>query len=169
MAVYTVNYSKLSGKYHPTAKVIGTVSMKKLAQRLSDRSTVTLSDAYAVLAEIGDVMSDFLAEGYSVELAGLGSFRYTIDSKKKGQDSADKVSSADINGVRLRFIPETTRNSDGTVASRAGIADGVTWTRWGDATASSATEEEDTSTEEEDETTNDSGSGSTDTGDSNPL
>ena len=116
MAFYKIQYSKLNKKYYPAAKIVGQVSMKKLAKKLSDRSTVTLSDCYAVLAEIGDVMSDFLASGYSVELTGLGSFRYTIDSSKNGKDTPEEVSAADINGERIRFIPEMTRNSDRTVA-----------------------------------------------------
>ena len=103
MAFYKVNYSKLSKKYHPTAKVLGNISMKKLARRLSDRSTVTVSDCYAVLAEIGDVMSEYMASGYSVEIQGLGNFRYTIDSSKNGKETAEEVSAADINGVRIRF------------------------------------------------------------------
>ena len=144
MAFYKIQYSKLNKKYYPAAKIVGQVSMKKLAKKLSDRSTVTLSDCYAVLAEIGDVMSDFLASGYSVELTGLGSFRYTIDSSKNGKETAEEVSAADINGVRIRFIPEMTRNADKSVATRTGIAESVNWTLWG-AEEKEATDDDDAS------------------------
>ena len=144
MAFYKVNYSKLSKKYHPTAKVLGNISMKKLARRLSDRSTVTVSDCYAVLAEIGDVMSEYMASGYSVEIQGLGNFRYTIDSSKNGKETAEEVTAADINGVRIRFIPEMTRNADKSVATRTGIAESVSWTLWG-AEEKEATDDDDAS------------------------
>ena len=144
MAFYKVNYSKLSKKYHPTAKVLGNISMKKLARRLSDRSTVTVSDCYAVLAEIGEVMSEYMASGYSVEIQGLGNFRYTIDSSKNGKETAEEVSAADINGVRIRFIPEMTRNADKSVATRTGIAENLQWTLWG-AEDTEATDDDDAS------------------------
>lgn len=160
MAFYKIQYSKLNKKYYPAAKIVGQVSMKKLAKKLSDRSTVTLSDCYAVLAEIGDVMSDFLASGYSVELTGLGSFRYTIDSSKNGKDTPEEVSAADINGERIRFIPEMTRNSDRTVATRAGIAENVQWTLWG---------AEDTEADTDDDDASQGGSGGSNDDGNNPL
>ena len=160
MAFYKVNYSKLSKKYHPTAKVLGNISMKKLARRLSDRSTVTVSDCYAVLAEIGDVMSEYMASGYSVEIQGLGNFRYTIDSSKNGKETAEEVTAADINGVRIRFIPEMTRNADKSVATRTGIAESVSWTLWG---------AEDTDADTDDDDASQGGSGGSNDDGNNPL
>ena len=131
MAFYKPRLKKRSGLYYPEAVTVGKqVSTKQLAQALSDRSTVTLSDARAVLRELGAVMSTYMAQGRSVQLEGLGSFRYTINAQKQGVETLEEVSPLQIKSIRVRFVPETTRNADGTVATRSCQPGAVDWFLW---------------------------------------
>ena len=144
MAFYKARYHKTSQKWYPHAVVVGkSTTTKELAQALSDRSTVTLSDCRAVLSEIGLVMAEFMAQGKSVKLEGLGSFRYSICSAKKGVEAEEKVSADQISAIRVRFVPETSRNADGTVATRSCQPGAVEWVKLGaeEAKEGSASEE----------------------------
>ena len=132
MAFYKARFQKTSQKWYPHAVVVGkSISTKELAQALSDRSTVTLSDCRAVLSEIGLVMAEFMAQGKSVKLEGLGSFRYGICSAKNGVETEEKVSASQISAIRVRFVPETSRNADGTVATRSCQPGAVEWLKLG--------------------------------------
>ncbi len=173
MAFYKVRLQKRSGLYYPQAVVVGKkVTTKQLGKALSDRSTVTLADTLAVLSELGGVMSTFMAQGRSVHLEGLGNFRYTINAQKQGVEKEDEVSANQIRSIRVRFVPEVTRNMDRTVATRSLQPTAVDWMLWGDQSVKSVTGPDDETEKDE----NASGSGQSGTGgggtggeDSNPL
>ncbi len=132
MAFYKVRLQKKSGLYYPQAITVGKqVSTKQLGKALSDRSTVTLADTLAVLSELGTVMSTFMAQGRSVQLEGLGCFRYTINATKQGVEKEEDVSANQIKSIRVRFVPEMTRNADKTVATRTMQPTAVDWFLWG--------------------------------------
>lgn len=167
MGFYKVRRHKKTLLYYPQAITVGKqVTMAQVATLLSDRSTVTKADAYAVLSELGSVMSTFMAQGRSVHLEGLGSFRYTINATKQGVEKEEDVSPAQIKSIRVRFVPEMTRNSDKSVATRSMQPSPVDWFKWGAEEKETATDEETPETPDD----NTSGSGGTNTGeDSNPL
>lgn len=62
----------------------------------------------AVLEALSGVMGDYMAQGRSVKLDGIGSFFFQSSATGNGKDKAEDVSASDINGVKVRFIPETT-------------------------------------------------------------
>lgn len=160
MAFYKARFQKKSGLWHPQSVVVGkSISTKELAKALSDRSTVTLADCRAVLSEIGAIMGEFMAQGKSVKLEGLGNFRYVINSAKQGVETEEEVSAGQISAIRVRFVPENFRNADGTVATRSCIPNAVEWLKLG------AEEEE---AEGGDDTSGDEGTDDGGTG-SNPL
>ena len=131
MAFYKIRKKKVNGLFYPEAVVMGKqVSTMEIATMLSDRSTVTRADTLAVLSDLGSVLSTFMAQGRSVKLDGIGSFRYTICAKKQGVESEEKVSTNQIKNVRVRFIPETTRNSDNSVATRSMQTFNIDWVKW---------------------------------------
>ena len=133
MAFYKPVYKKISGKYYPQAVVRGKqITTKELAAALADRSTVTTADVYAVLIDLGKVMGTYMAQGRSVKLEGLGSFRYAITARKQGVDTAEEVTAASIVGTLVRFSPESTRNADHTTATRTMVAGSVEWTKYAD-------------------------------------
>lgn len=131
MAFYKVRFQKKSGLYYPQAITMGKqITTAQVAEMLADRSTVTKADAYAVLSELGSVMSTFMAQGRSVHLDGIGSFRYSINSQKQGVEKEEEVSVAQIKGIRVRFVPEMTRNADKSVATRSMQPTSVDWFLW---------------------------------------
>ena len=131
MAFYKVRFQKKSGLYYPQAITMGKqISTAQVAEMLADRSTVTKADAYAVLSELGSVMSTFMAQGRSVHLDGIGSFRYCINSQKQGVEKEEEVSVAQIKSIRVRFVPEMTRNADKSVATRSMQPTAVDWFLW---------------------------------------
>ena len=87
------------------------VTTKEVADRLAQISTVSRADVYAVLMDLAGVLADYMAQGRSVKIDSLGTFYYTITASGNGVDSADKVNASQITGVRVRFIPEATKNS----------------------------------------------------------
>lgn len=131
MAFYVARKKKVSGLYYPESIVVGKqITTAQVAEMLSDRSTVTKADAYAVLSELGAVMSIFMSQGRSVHLDGIGSFRYTINAHKQGVETEEEVGVAQIKGIRVRFTPEMTRNSDMSVATRSMQPTAVDWFLW---------------------------------------
>lgn len=127
MTFYKVRKKK-NGLYYPESVTTGKqITTKQLADTLSDRCTVTRADTLAVLTDLGKVMSIYMAAGSSVKLDGIGSFRYTINASKNGVETPDEVDATNIKGVRVRFTPETTRNSDKTIATRSMQAYNVEW------------------------------------------
>ena len=73
MAFYKKVFNEKFGVYYPAAVVVGQpVPVKKVAERLSRMCTVTYADVMAVLGELPGVMADYMAQGKSVRLDGLG-------------------------------------------------------------------------------------------------
>ena len=132
MAFYKVRFQKKSQLYYPQSITVGKqITTAQVAEMLADRSTVTKADAFAVLSELGSVMSTFMAQGRSVHLDGIGSFRYSINAQKQGVEKEEEVSVAQIKSIRVRFVPEMTRNADKTVATRSMQPTAVDWFLWG--------------------------------------
>lgn len=63
-------------------------------------------------------MGDYMAQGRSVKLDGIGSFFFQSSATGNGKDKAEDVSASDINGVKVRFIPETTYKRGGGSAKK---------------------------------------------------
>lgn len=62
MAFYKKTYNKKTEVYYPRAITIGTaINTDQIAEALADRSTVTKTDVKAVLTEMADVMSQYMA------------------------------------------------------------------------------------------------------------
>ena len=105
MAFFKKQQKKINGKWYPASYVGKPVTTDEVADRLSKISTVSRADTYAVLKDLADVLSDYMAQGRTVKLEGLGTFYYTAAANGQGVDSPEKVTAAQITGVRIRFIP----------------------------------------------------------------
>ncbi len=82
-------------------------------------------------------MGDYMAQGRSVKLDGIGSFYFTAATNKNGVATEKEVTAALINGVRVRFIPETrfrgggTRTAGGGRRAVRGLSDvDIEWEEW---------------------------------------
>lgn len=155
MAFYKKTQKKINGLWYPQSVTVGKpVTTDEVADRLAQISTVSRADVYAVLKELGGVMGDYMANGRTVKLDGVGTFYYTAASNGNGVESADKVNASQITGVRVRFIPETTRTSRGRVATRSLVADNIFWEEWGGTTTEPGSSEGGGSTGGEDQDDN---------------
>ena len=116
--------------------MVGTpVTTKQVAERLARESTVSLADVYAVLLSLGSVLGDYMSQGRSVKLDGIGSFYFTATANKNGVAKEEDVSAKQINGVRVRFIPETSYKQNGsTPAGRRATRNltdvSIEWEEW---------------------------------------
>lgn len=138
MAFYKKRQQKTNGLWYPQSITVGKpASTDEVADRLSKISTVSRADTYAVLKDLGSVMGDIMASGRSVKLEGLGSFYYTANTAKQGVATPEEVSAKQITGARVRFIPETTRNSNNQVVTRSMVSTNLFWEEWGGSTSSS--------------------------------
>ncbi len=127
MAFFKKIQQKINGKWYPKSVTVGKpVTTKEVSDRLAQISTVSRADTYAVLMELAGVLADYMSQGRTVKLDGLGTFYYTCVSNGKGVDSAEKVNANQISGTRVRFIPESRRQ--GSAVTRALIGENVTWT-----------------------------------------
>lgn len=128
MAFFKKIQQKINGKWYPRSVTVGKpVTTKEVSDRLAQISTVSRADTYAVLMELAGVLADYMAQGRTVKLDGLATFYYTLTASGNGVESADKVSTSQISGVRVRFIPEATKKSGSKSMNRTLISDNIFW------------------------------------------
>ena len=117
MAFYKKVKQKGDDKWHPRAVTKGhPYTTDEIARLLSEMSTVTPGDTYAVLMNLGEVLGKLMSSGHSVKLKGIGTFYYTCRSEGTGVDTPEEVSPAQITADTLhpRILPRAMRTSDGT-------------------------------------------------------
>ncbi|MEG0887032.1 MAG: HU family DNA-binding protein [Bacteroides sp.] len=132
MAFFKKIQQKINGLWYPKSITVGKpVTTDQIADRLAQISTVSRADTYAVLKDLGSVMADYMVQGRTVKMDGLGTFYYTAVASGQGVDAPEKVKSTHITGVRVRFIPEATRNNVNKVTTRALVSDNIFWEEWG--------------------------------------
>ena len=109
MAFFKKVKKKITGLWYPQVVTVGKpVTTDQVADRLAQMSTVSRGDTYAVLKDLGGVLASFMSEGRTVKLEGVGTFYYTINADK-GIAKPEEVTAKQIKGVRVRFIPESSR------------------------------------------------------------
>ena len=131
MAFFKKQFNEKTGVYFPQAVTVGSpVETRKIADRLAQISTVSRADVLAVLAELPGVMADYMAQGKSVRLDGLGTFRYTLDTKGVATEEEFDFQ-AQVKAVRVSFIPQregaVTR---GGTATRPLVPTDIEWQEW---------------------------------------
>ena len=118
MAFYKKVKQKGDDKWHPRAVTKGhPYTTDEIARLLSEMSTVTPGDTYAVLMNLGEVLGKLMSSGHSVKLKGIGTFYYT----------PEEVSPAQITAVQIRFIPEYYRGQCGQVTERTLLSPHIEW------------------------------------------
>ena len=135
MAFWKKIQMKINKKWYPKSVLVGNpVSTEQLCKRIGAESTVSPADVRAVFTALAPIMADYMSQGRSVKLDGIGSFYFTAVSAKGGVDAAEKVSANQIVGVRVRFNPETrfTKNGSGTGKhATRGLSDTlIEWEEW---------------------------------------
>ena len=118
---------KLNGKWYPRSLTVGTCTTKYVAERLSQMSTVSLGDTYAVLLGLGEVMGELMELGQSVKLEGIGTFYLSGQAKGRGVDTPEEVSGEQFTKLTVGFIPEYSRAQNGKVVKRTIVPKDVEW------------------------------------------
>lgn len=120
-------FNKQQAVYYPRAIVQGKpVETENIAKDLARISTVSNSDVQAVLGDISTVMHNRMSQGKSVHLKGLGYFRYVLDSKGV-KDLNDFDFQKQVQAVRVEFIPERSRMSNGSYTRALVDSDELEW------------------------------------------
>ena len=131
MAFYKKQFNEKFGVYHPQAVTVGKpIDTDKIAERLAKISTVSKADVVAVLAELPGVMADYMSQGKSVHLEGLGNFRYTLSTE--GVQNPDEFDfQKQLKAVRVTFTPERKGgNTRGATATRSLVPADIEWYEW---------------------------------------
>lgn len=130
MAFFKKVQNKINGMWYPQSVTVGKpVTTDEAARRLAIESTVSPAETYAVLKALGGVLADFMANGRTVKLEGLGTFYYTAATGSSMTDP-DKVTASQITGVRVRFIPEVRANSSHQITTRSLVSNNIFWEEW---------------------------------------
>lgn len=113
--------------YYPRAIVQGKpVETETIAKDLAKISTVSNSDVQAVLGDIAGVMHTRMAQGKSVHIKGLGYFRYALDTKGVA-NLVDFNFEKQTQAVRVEFVPERSKLSNGTYTRALVDSDTLEW------------------------------------------
>ena len=132
MAFYKKVKAKINGKWYPRSITVGKpVTTTELGQRISDKCTVNQADVDAVLTALGGVLGEFMKEGHTVKLNGVGTFYYTSNASGNGVADEKDVTASQITDVRVRFIPEKHTSSSGKIISRGLVHSSISWDEWG--------------------------------------
>ena len=132
MAFFKRTLKKVNNLWYPQSVTWGKpVTTREVANELSAISTVTRGDTFAVVENLGRVLSNYMAQGRTVKLDGVGTFYYTACASKKGVKTAEEVNASQINSVRVRFLPEIGRTVGGRVTTRSMVDTKIVWEEWG--------------------------------------
>ena len=78
MAFFRRIQKKVNDLWYPQSVTWGkAVTTREVADELSVLSTVTRGDTYAVMENLGRVLSNFMGQGRTVKIDGVGTFYYT--------------------------------------------------------------------------------------------
>lgn len=120
-------FNQKQAVYYPRAIVQGKpVETETIARDLAKISTVSNSDVQAVLGDIAGVMHTRMAQGKSVHIKGLGYFRYALDTTGV-KDVKDFNFDKQVKAVRVEFVPERSKLSNGTYTRALVDSDTLEW------------------------------------------
>ena len=117
MAFFKKMQLPASKKWYARSVLLGNpISTDQMAGRISRESTVAKADVVAVLAALSGVMGDYMSQGRSVQLDGIGTFYFSAISKSV--ENPDDVSVNLIQGIKVRFRPEMSYSRTGSEGGR---------------------------------------------------
>ncbi len=80
-----------------------TLKLPELSQDIADNTTVSETDAYAVLKALEKQLPKQLSRGFKIKLGDFGFFRLSISSM--GHDLEEEVNESSITKARIIFTP----------------------------------------------------------------
>lgn len=70
--------NKTANRYHARVVPKGTIDAKMLAHEIQDRCSLTAADIAGALVALADITAEKLANGYCVQLDGIGTLQLTL-------------------------------------------------------------------------------------------
>ena len=117
MSFFKKSQLPVSKKWYARSVLLGNpISTNQIAERIVTESTVAKADVVAVLAALSGVMGDYMSQGRSVRLDGIGTFSFSANSKTV--DKPEDVSVKLIKGVKVVFRPEVSYSRTGSDGGR---------------------------------------------------
>lgn len=104
--------------FYPRVIRTGNVTTSQISKEIAAYSSLSPGDVKNTLDNLVTVVSQHLQSSESVTLDGFGTFRLVMKSSGKGVETVDEVSAAQ-SSLTVRFLPCSTRNLDGTTATRS--------------------------------------------------
>ena len=92
-----------AAKYYPTVVLSQEMTQKQIVEQIADRCTLTGSDIKAVLDALMTVIKRSLANGSTVRLGDLGSFRPSVSGR--GIEDASKFGANTVKKARVIYVP----------------------------------------------------------------
>ena len=90
-------------RFYPQLITLGqSVSLKYLAEKMRDRSSLSVGDIKSVIQNFVDKMKEQLLEGKSVNIEGLGVFM--LAARSKGADLAKDITAKSVESLSLIHI-----------------------------------------------------------------
>ena len=87
-------------RYYPHLITLGqSVNLKYIAQKMQDRSSLSIGDIKSVIQNFVEKMKEQLLEGKSVNIEGLGVFMLT--ARSKGAELAKDINAKSVDSVRV--------------------------------------------------------------------
>ena len=94
---------RTQNKYYASANTTGKTTIKELCKEVEQISALSGADVQGVLYALAEIIPRHLADGKSVHLGDLGSFRISLNSK--GEDKASNVDMHSIKNARIACTP----------------------------------------------------------------
>ncbi len=91
--------------FHASLIPVVPITLKTLAQEVSDTCTLTVHDVKAVISALEERVYKALRNGQSVRLGDLGSFRPTVHSASAATE--EDFTMENIRGLKVRFVPSS--------------------------------------------------------------
>lgn len=92
-------------KFYPTPVWNKEISLRELAEEISNASSVNQADVSAVVEALITLIPNHIMNGQSVRLGDLGIMKLSFEAS--GEDKAEKVSSKNIKRKKIIFRPST--------------------------------------------------------------
>lgn len=93
-----------SAKYYPSLTNRRKVDLNEISDLITARSTFSRGDVIGVMRSLIDLIPDLLQDGRNVRLDGFGTF--SLHASSKGKEDPQKVTSRDITGLKMAFLPD---------------------------------------------------------------
>lgn len=97
------------GKFYPAPAYIAEIGVNKLAEEISESTTLTPTEVIGVIRSLLLIVPKYMMLGYKVRLDSFGIFKLGLKNSDtcKGHEKAGEVTANDIAGVRVMYTPDS--------------------------------------------------------------